>query len=216
MATHVTQRGELSPLASWRLNGIGTLRIVFGVVWGVDAWFKWQPGFINGFSDYLSGAQQDQPLLVHHWIDFWINLVGVDPTVFAYLVAIGETAIALTLILGILTNLTTVAGSALALIIWSTAEGFGGPYTSNTVDIGAAVIYVLVFAGLFLSSAGLYVGYDRKLSAALGRFGFLASGPIRRTGSTPPVVGRLATSGANGGGDPGGSDSPGSLPADAR
>jgi hypothetical protein len=34
-------------LPAWRLTGIGLLRIVFGVVWAIDAWFKWQPDFIN-------------------------------------------------------------------------------------------------------------------------------------------------------------------------
>jgi hypothetical protein len=74
---------ELGGLAQWRLNGIGLLRILFGITWG-DAWVKWQPGFFRGFSDYLSGAQADQPLIVHHWIGFWINVVGLNRTVFAY------------------------------------------------------------------------------------------------------------------------------------
>lgn len=36
---------KLAPggFAQWRLNGIGLLRILFGIVWGIDAWFKWQP-----------------------------------------------------------------------------------------------------------------------------------------------------------------------------
>ena len=192
MGGRLTAGVEPSPFASWRLTGIGVLRIVFGVVWAIDAWFKWQPSFISDFSGYLSGAQADQPTWVHHWIGFWINAVGIDPTLFAYLVAIGETAIAVALIVGVFTNLTVVLGSLLSLAIWSTAEGFGGPYASGSTDIGAAVIYVLVFAGLFLSSAGLYLGYDRKLTAALGRFGYLASGSIGRTNTKPQVVKKLA------------------------
>lgn len=177
----VAERTQAVPLALWRLSGIGFLRIVFGIVWGIDAWFKWQPDFINGFSDYLTGAQKDQPLLIHHWIGFWINTVGIDPTAFAYATAVGETLVALALILGVFTNLTVVSGALLSVIIWSTAEGFGGPYAAGSTDIGAAIIYVLVFAGLFLSSAGLYLGLDRRLTAYLGRFGFLASGsfPVR-------------------------------------
>ena len=188
MASPVNQGGDVSLMASWRLNGIGVLRIVFGLIWGVDAWFKWQPGFINGFRDYLAGAQADQPLLIHHWIGFWINVVGLDPLVFAYSVAVGETAIALALIFGVFTNVTVVTGSVLSLIIWSTAEGFGGPYQSASTDIGAAVMYVLVFAGLFLSSSGMYLGYDRKLTAALGRFGYLASGGFHRQAPKPKFV----------------------------
>ena len=192
MSSQVKQEGTNPPLASWRLNGIGVLRIVFGVVWGIDAWFKWQPDFINSFTTYLSGAQDSQPTWVHHWIGFWINVVGIDPTVFAYLVAVGETAIAVALIVGVFTNLTAIVGSLLSLIIWSTAEGFGGPYGPGSTDIGAAVIYVLVFAGLLLSMSGLYLGFDRKLTTALGRFGYLASGSFRRSPSKPALVKHVA------------------------
>jgi thiosulfate dehydrogenase [quinone] large subunit len=178
---------QATGLAAWRLNGIGALRIGFGLIWGVDAWFKWQPGFINGFSDYLSGAQADQPTLIHHWIGFWIGFVGINPHHFAYAVAIGEILIAVGLILGLFSNLTFVTGAALSLIIWSTAEGFGGPYVGTSTDIGAAVIYPLVFAGLYLSSAGLYLGLDRKLSPILGRFGYLGSGRTARATATAPT-----------------------------
>ena len=178
---------EVSQLARWRLSGMGVLRIVFGAIWGIDAWFKWQPDFVNNFADYLNGAQKDQPWVIHHWIGFWINTVGVDPKVFAYSVAVAESAIAIALILGIFTNLTAVGGSLMSLVIWSTAEGFGGPYQAGSTDIGAAVIYVLVFAGLFLSSAGLYLGLDRRLMPYLGRLGFLASGGFK---SRRPVTAR--------------------------
>ena len=43
-------------LSSCRLKGIGPLRIAFGLIWAVDASFKWQPGFIGTFSDFLTGA----------------------------------------------------------------------------------------------------------------------------------------------------------------
>ncbi len=93
--------------------------------------------------------------------------------------AIGEIAVAIALILGVFTNLATVGGAALALVIWSTAEGFGGPYAPGSADIGSAIIYAVVLAGLFLAQAGLYIGLDRRLTPALGRLGFLASGPLR-------------------------------------
>jgi thiosulfate dehydrogenase (quinone) large subunit len=166
------------PLPGWRLTGIGLLRITFGVVWAIDAWFKWQPDFINNFADYLTGAQEGQPAWVQSWIGFWINVVNVDPHIFAHLVAIGETAIAIGLIFGLLVNVTSLVGILLALVIWTTAEGFGGPYVAGSADIGSAIIYVLVFVGLVLSQSGLYVGLDRRLTPALGRFGFLASGPV--------------------------------------
>jgi nitrite reductase (NO-forming) len=135
-------------------------------------------GLHHNFTAYLTGAQQDQPAWVQGWIGFWINVVNVDPHVFAHLVAIGETAIAIGLIFGVLMNLTRVVGILLAVVIWTTAEGFGGPYQAGSADIGSAIIYVLVFIGLILSQSGIYLGLDRRPTPAHGRFGFLASGPL--------------------------------------
>ncbi len=173
------RESEEAATTSWRLTGIGLLRIVFGLIWAVDAWFKWQPDFIDNFSQYLSGAQDGQPAAVQSWIGLWIDVVKVDPHVFAHAVAIGETAIAIALILGAFSNLTALVGVLMTLVIWSTAEGFGGPYVAGSTDIGSAVIYALVFVGLFLSQSGLYFGLDGRLTRALGRLGFLASGPLR-------------------------------------
>lgn len=184
-----------STLARWRLQGIGALRIVFGLVWAVDAYFKWQPDFVSKFMDYLADASQGQAPIVQGWINFWMNIVHVNPQVFAYLVAIGETAVAIGLIFGLLSNLTNVVGILLSLVIWSTAEGFGGPYVAGSTDIGAAIIYVLVFVALFLSSAGLYLGLDRRLTPALGRWGFLASGPIPEVGQ--PVIANPSSAGTS-------------------
>jgi hypothetical protein len=75
--------------------------------------------------------------------------------------------------------------------IWTTAEGFGGPYQAGSTDIGAAIIDPLVFAGLFLSSAGLYYGVDRGFTEKLGRLGFLASGGFTKI-QRPTRVGRSA------------------------
>jgi len=177
VASDIATEAKPFAWASWRLNGISVLRIVFGLVWGIDAWFKWQPDFINNFTSYLS--TDGQPPAVKGWINFWINVVNVDPHVFAHAVAIGETAIAVALILGVFSNLTYIGGTLLSVVIWTTAEGFGGPYQAGATDIGAAIIYVLVFAGLFFSNSGVINGLDRWLSPRLGRFSFLASGKSR-------------------------------------
>lgn len=52
---------QLGAISWWRLDGIGILRIACGVVWGIDARFKWQPGFVDNFVSYLKGAQQGNP-----------------------------------------------------------------------------------------------------------------------------------------------------------
>jgi uncharacterized membrane protein YphA (DoxX/SURF4 family) len=171
-----TQSTNLITLSSRRFKGIGILRIVFGLVVAIDAWFKWQPTFINNFTSYLTGSLDGQPAAVQAWIHFWIQVAQVNPHFFAYLVAAGESAVAIGLIFGLLSNLTDIIGMLLTAIIWSTAEGFGGPYQAGSTDIGAAIIYTLVFAGLFLTRAGMYYGIDRYLGSLLGRWSFLASG----------------------------------------
>ena len=136
-----------------RARPFAVLRIVFGAIWLVDAYFKWSPGFISGFTGYLDAGAADQPPLVAGWIHFWISIVNVDPHFFAIIVAIAETAIALSLLTGVMSKWAMYGGIAMTLVIWSTAEGFGGPYAAGSTDIGSAVIYALVFVALLLGRA---------------------------------------------------------------
>ena len=165
-------------VSTWRLRGIGIVRIIFGLIWAIDAWFKWQPSFLDTITSMLNDKLKGQPPATQAWITFWIHTVNLDPAFFAHLVAITETLLAIGLILGAFSNSIYVIGAVLSVMIWSTAEGFGGPYDSGSVDIGASIIYAVVFAVLFFANAGMYLGVDRRLTPALKRFGFLASGPI--------------------------------------
>lgn len=153
-------------------------RIAFGLVWAIDAYFKWQPAFANNFVSYLQETYSGQPALIQSWLNLWINLVNINPHLFAHIVALGETGIALGLIFGLFSNLVYAAGILLSLVIWSVPEGFGGPYTPGATDIGTGIIYVFGFLGLFLLSAGWHYGLDRILRSKLGHWKFLSSGPV--------------------------------------
>lgn len=59
-----------------------------------------------------------------------------------------ETLIAAALIFGVARKLTYVSAIIFSLLIWSTAERFGGPYTSGASDVGTSIIYAVVFASL--------------------------------------------------------------------
>ncbi len=166
--------------SSWRYKGIALLRIAFGMIWGIDAWLKWQPGFTHNFVGDISAAMQGQPLAIHAWIGFWLHIIQINPSLFAHLIVLAELMIALLLITGSLSNMTTICGIVLSLMIWSTAEGFGGPYSPVSTDIGAAIIYVPVFFSLFLVSSGLAFGLDSQLTPLLGKWGFLASGSFQK------------------------------------
>ena len=74
-------------LSGWRGTGIGVLRITFGVIWAIDAYFKWLPAFHDNFDDYLAKGADGQPPVVQAWVNFWITTVGVNAHLFGYLVA---------------------------------------------------------------------------------------------------------------------------------
>lgn len=168
-------------VSSWRAKLIALLRIAFGVVWGIAAWLKWQPGFINSFTDQVTGSKDGQPQAVQSWISWWGHLISTNPHFFAYLLACTETALALFFICGILTNLTCVVSMLLSLGIWSVAEGFGGPLQpGKSTDIGTSIMYVIVAAILLAVAAGRYYAVDQWLTPRLGRLGILAAGPLWR------------------------------------
>lgn len=126
------------------------LRIGFGLIWLVDAAMKWQPGFRAGFAGSLSDAAQGQPGWLHPWFSFWTGLTAPHAVLFAYLVAVTETLIGLALLTGFARRASYSGAIVFSLMIWGIAEGFGGPYGSGSTDIGTAVIYAVVFAGLLV------------------------------------------------------------------
>ncbi len=166
---------------NWRPKVIGALRIAFGLVWAVAAWLKLQPEFQNHFLDQVSAAKDGQPALLGGWISFWIHQVSTNPLLFARIEAGLETTLAVCLVLGVFSNLTYIVGILLSLAIWSTAEGFGGPYVpGHSTDIGTALPYAILFAILFCISAGRYYGLDQWLAPRLGRLSFLATGTFKQ------------------------------------
>ena len=164
-------------VSTWRAKAIALLRVAFGLVWAIAAWLKWQPQFINSFSEKVSGSLEGQPAAIGAWISFWSHLISTNPHLFAYILASTETAIAVFLIFGILSNLTCVVSMLLSLGIWSVGEGFGGPYKlGESTDVGTALVYALLSGVLLAIAAGRYYSVDQWLTRRLGRFGFLAAG----------------------------------------
>ena len=166
---------------NWRERGVGIARIIFGLVWVVAALLQWLPQFQHTFVAQVEAAKGGQPGFIQSWISFWANLVSVNPLLFARILATTESAIAILLLLGLFSNLTSIVGIFLSLGIWSIPEGFGGPYLpGQSTDIGTAFPYAILFLVLLCLSAGRYYGVDAWLTPRLGRLGFLASGSLRR------------------------------------
>lgn len=168
---------ESTHVSTWRASAIASLRVAFGLVWAIAAWLKWQPQFINSFSEKVSSSLEGQPAAIGAWILFWSHLISTNPHLFAYILASTETTIAVFLIFGILSNLTCVVSLLLSLGIWSVGEGFGGPYKlGESTDVGTALVYALLSGVLLAIAAGRYYSVDQWLTRRLGRFGFLAAG----------------------------------------
>ncbi len=132
-------------------------QVLFGLLWAFDAWWKWQPTFLLHGVDNLTGAQAGQPGWIVAYIHAWLVLIQwIGPLAFGVLAAVAETVIALSLLSGLLLDWMLPLGAIYSFVLWTTAEGWGGPYaagqTGNKGDVlGTASVYVVIF--LFLIAA---------------------------------------------------------------
>ena len=129
------------------------LRIAFGFVWAVDAYFKWQPAIRGNIIGVLTQAADGQPAWEAAWIHLWVNVANINPMLFGTGIAVIETLLAIALIFGIFPRIALWCGLLFALMVWSVPQGFGGPYASDTTDIDSGLIYALVFVALILGNA---------------------------------------------------------------
>jgi nitrite reductase (NO-forming) len=141
-----------SESAAWLIVAAAALRTAFGILMAIDAWLKWQPGFAAHYVGYLQNAANGQPHWLQGWFHMWLRLVTMHTTFFISATRLIETAIAIGLLLGFARRITYFGGALFSLLIWSTAEGFGGPYTSGATNVGPALIYALVFFTAALSN----------------------------------------------------------------
>jgi nitrite reductase (NO-forming) len=131
-------------------RAVTVFRLAFALVWLIDATLKWLPGFRSGFSSMLDQAADGQPAWLHPWFDLWTDMPHGMATAMAYGTAMVETGIALALLVGFARKSIYLLGAVYSLLIWATAEGFGGPYQSGATDIGTAIIYTFVFVALLI------------------------------------------------------------------
>ncbi len=132
----------------WPAVASAALRVAFGVIWAVGAALTWAPDFAVNYVGYLHNAAQGQPAWLAGWFAMWIGVVTPHATLFTWLTRIIETTIALALLTGFARKTLYVVGALFSLLVWSTAEGFGGPYTVGANNMGTAITYVLIFVAL--------------------------------------------------------------------
>lgn len=134
-------------------------RIAFGLLWAYDAILKFQPYFLNHYLDYLTAAQKDVGAATWQGIydQAWIGVsAAIGPKLVAALVGVAEAALAIGLISGRGLRVLGPIGIALSLVIWTTAEEWGGPYSAGAstmmpmVLLGTAIIYALIFGYVWI------------------------------------------------------------------
>ncbi len=133
------------------LRRYAAVRIGFGVIWGIDAGLKWLPGFRDHYLSMIQASGRGQPSWLVPWFHFWASTVQPAPGLFAVLTAVAETAICLSLVLGLAQRAGFAFGAGFALLLWGVGEGFGGPYMNGSTDLGCAVMYSVLFAALVLA-----------------------------------------------------------------
>ncbi|MDA3920743.1 MAG: hypothetical protein PF501_08710 [Salinisphaera sp.] len=133
---------------------IYAMRLAFGFLWAWDALFKWHPYYLTHLMGYLTASQQGEPAWLVAYTQVWIDIINLfGPVLFAVLASLLEAILAWSLISGRFLRLFLPVGFVYSLVIWSTAEGFGGPYTAMGHTgmtgnmLGNAVIYALIFVG---------------------------------------------------------------------
>jgi uncharacterized membrane protein YphA (DoxX/SURF4 family) len=173
------------------IRRVEVLRLLFGAVWAIDAYLKWQPSFIDGYQADVASAGQGQPDWIRPWFRFWRHLVVHDPRLAAYATALIETLIALSLIVGFARLPLYILGALWSLAIWVIPEGFGGSFLAGATDIGTAVMYVLIFATLYSletlpAGTGAWA-LDRLIERRIRWWPMLAE-PGGRVETTEPVT----------------------------
>jgi uncharacterized membrane protein YphA (DoxX/SURF4 family) len=146
-------RSRLAQARSTGTWGGAAVRISFGLVWLVDAAFKWLPGYRTNFLEQLRIGAQGQPPWLHPWFHLVVRLASPRIALFAYGSAVVETLLAFALIAGFARKFTYVGGAVYSLLVWVTADGFGGPYSASSTDVGPAIIYSVMFVALLVVNA---------------------------------------------------------------
>jgi uncharacterized membrane protein YphA (DoxX/SURF4 family) len=134
-----------------------TLRILLGLAWTANAALKWFPAFGATFLSMLTGASQDQPAFLKPWFGLVTRIASDGRAPFLALGSAAiETYLAVALLTGFARKVTYSVGAVYTVLIWATAEGFGGPYVpGSSTDVGAAIVYSLLFLTLLINDAGV-------------------------------------------------------------
>jgi nitrite reductase (NO-forming) len=139
----------------WVDTAAGAVRTAFGLIWAIDAYFKFQPGFLTDYMSIIKDAAAGQPAWLTPWFNFWVSTISLNPSFFAWSTRIIEVAIAVSLLFGLGRKWMYILSAVFSFIIWSVPQGLGGPYSPGKVDIDSGLVYMLVFVSLIVIDSAL-------------------------------------------------------------
>ena len=129
-------------------------RIVFGLVWILDGFFKFAFNTPSSLVQIVTYAGVGQPAWLAPWFAFWANTLSWSPVLSQLLIGGGEMAIGLLLVAGVLRKTVYALGLLFSLSIWAIPQSFGGPWAAGKVEVGSGFVYALAFL-LFLLACSL-------------------------------------------------------------
>ena len=135
------------------------LRLYIGGVFIFHGWGKVQrgEGFVGGMENFLKGNLDKS---YDFYVPFVTEVVLPFKTVFAYMVAYGELALGVALVLGLVTRWAALGGCFLMLNFWF-AKGIPVEQFLSAQQHDISLFFVFLF--LAMSQAGHVLGMDATL-----------------------------------------------------
>ena len=124
---------------------VACLRLLLGGILAMDATLQFLPGAPPQLAYLLVVvAGQNQPAL-SWWFSYWASVIAGDPGLWWYGTGVLMAFLATCLILGVARRLAYVVGFLFSVMLWAIPNGFGGPYAAPNTDIGAGLLYAVLF-----------------------------------------------------------------------
>jgi uncharacterized membrane protein YphA (DoxX/SURF4 family) len=139
-----------------RQDAFAVLRIIFGCIWLLNAWFQASSVYINRlFLQSFSAGINGQPGWLASYTQTVIHIIqAIGAPRVAVVTVVIDGLLALSLLTGIWLRFFAWVGIVYNLFMWSTVGGLGGPYTQGATDPGTAVVYALAFLFVLITPSG--------------------------------------------------------------
>ena len=132
-------------------TALATLRVYTGLVWFTYGTSKFEPNWAGGRQEFLSAVTYSASSTGEPFQSFLANVVIPNQHVFAELIAIGETLVGLSLILGLLTKAGALGGMFLSANYYLATGRYKSHIGLESIEL---MLFVLSFFLLVTPSAG--------------------------------------------------------------